>query len=97
MANDLNARPIRIDTTFATGAQLGRVAKVRKVYWFQPATTSDTFSITEKVSGKTLLQGKAEAALQSQVFDFASKPLILPKSSDWNVSITSGTLFIYTE
>lgn len=102
MANSLGTNPIIIDTTLVTAfnasqstASTRKPLRVRKIEWFNPAATTDTFSITENVSGKKLLEGKCEVAAQSQIFDFASKALILPQTSDWKATITSGTLYIW--
>lgn len=70
--------------------------KVYKIYWFRPATTSDTFTLVENISGKTLEQGQCETSDVSQTMEFPTeKPLILPLSSDWYATCTSGTLYIY--
>lgn len=98
MANDLNARPIKVDTAMVSASGIGRTLKVHKIYWFNPSTIAHTVQITEAVSGKVLWEGRAEAANQSQVFDFGENPLILPGRTDWKVStLQSGTLYIYTK
>lgn len=94
MANDLANRPLKIDTTMGAGAGLLRLITVIKVYWFNPTAVADAFLIVDPVSSKVLLQGRAEAAAQSQVFDF-------PEGITWKdfkVTITAGgILFIYTK
>lgn len=97
MANDLAVRPLRVDTTMTGGAGLLRPIHVIKVYWFNPTTLADTFSIVDPVSSKVLLQGRAEVANQSQVFDF-------PEGTTWKDfkvifagGATPGTLYIYTK
>lgn len=69
--------------------------RVWKVEWFNPAATTDTFSINEATSNAIRLQGKCEVAGQSQVFDFSAQPLVLSMSSDWNATVTSGTLYLW--
>jgi len=93
MANDLATRPIKVDTVMGAGAGLGRPLKVTSVYWFNPTSVGDTFTIIDPVSSKVLLQGRAEADAQSQIFDFAA-----PQDwRDFRVSaLVSGILFIYT-
>lgn len=92
MANDLSARPLKVDTAMGAGAALGRPVRVTKVYWFNPTTAAHTFLIIEPTSGKTLLEGRAEAANQSQVFDF-DKPQVW---RDFRVStLQSGVLYLY--
>ncbi len=93
MANDLSARPLKIDTAMASGAALGRPLRVIKVYWFNPTTAGHLLSIIEPASGKKLLDFRAEAANQSQVIDF-STPQIW---RDFRVDVLdSGTVLIYT-
>src|SRR4051812_18127893 len=99
MANIFTTKPLQIDTTMVSGfnAQIGGNGKpisAYKVEWFNPAAAGDTFSITELVSGRILHQGQCESNSQSQVWDFA-RPLVLPRSSDWKVTISSGKLLIW--
>lgn len=94
MANDTGARPIKIDTAMGSGAALGRPIQVVKVYWFNPTTLNHTFSIVDPTSSKVLLEGRAEVANQSQVFELP-QPM---KWRDFKVStLQSGILYIYTK
>jgi hypothetical protein len=93
MANDLTNRPLKVDTVMGAGAGLSRPLRVVKVYWENPTTAGNTFVIIDPTSSKVLLEGRAEANNQSQVFEF---PVPITWR-DFRVStLASGTLWIYT-
>lgn len=99
MANKLQGNPLNIDTAMTSGAALGKYLKVTKVIWNNPSAAADTFVIEDTNTGATLLQGYAEAAHQTQVFDFYH-PISFPAGfhgmNDWKAStLGSGNLLIY--
>lgn len=85
--------------TFASGdfAALTAVQKndfkgnmrVKKIVWYQPGATTDTFSILD-INGTLNEQGKCEAANQSQIFAV---------DNWWHgisaINVTSGTIEIH--
>jgi hypothetical protein len=93
MANDLAARPLKIDTAMGTPANLGRPLRVKKVYWENPTTLAHTFVIDDGSTGaKVLIEGRCEVANQSQAFDFA-EPVVWKNFKA--TTIASGILWIY--
>jgi len=98
MANVLTTNPYKIDTAMtqsmktAGGLPNNGPIYVTEVYWLNPASSGDTFVITDSNS-TTFLTGRCESANQSQVF-----PLVPPRSiSDFTVgTLASGTIYIYT-
>lgn len=98
MANQLNVRPIVIDTTMATPANLKRPIKVNGVYWYKPADVAggDTFVIDDaSTAANVLLKGQNEAQNQSQNFNFTKHHVW----KNFKVTFTGaspGVLYIYT-
>jgi hypothetical protein len=97
MANVFSSNPIKVDTAFSTSykAVAGALPtnselNLLEVYWFNPATIGDTFSMTT-VDGNTILAiGRCEVANQSQIFQMYGKRI-----SDFAVpTLASGTLYI---
>lgn len=93
MANNLVVNPISVDTVMASAADPGQPMYVKLVYWFNPATLADAFTIHDSSAGaNVLLEGRAETANQSQAFYFDPPQLW----GNFQVSvIDSGTLYIY--
>ena len=95
MANDLAARPIKVDTAMGANANLGRPLRVKKVYWENPTTIAHTFVIGDgSTAAKVLLEGRCEVAGQSQVFDF-------PDPQVWKNfivgTLASGIIWIFAD
>jgi hypothetical protein len=90
--SDVTVNPMVVDGVL-TVTDLARPIRVKKVYWFNPTTSGDDFTITDGSSGaNVLLEGQSEANNQSQNFDFDPPPI-------WKnfavPTLTSGTLYIY--
>jgi hypothetical protein len=92
MANSFG-NPIILDTTTGTVTQDYSI-KVHRVLWFNPLSTSDTFTLTS--GGQTVLEGKCEAAGQSQTVDFPAGRELVLRANGWSVpTLGSGKLYIY--
>jgi hypothetical protein len=97
MANVLNVRPLKIDTTFSTkfsvqtGAPTGVTLNLDEIYWYNPSASGDTFTVTLGDGNTVIRQGRCESANQSQVF-----PMYGLTITDFTVpTLSSGTLYIY--
>ncbi len=95
MANDLTARPLKIDTVMGASAALGRPLRVTKVYWENPTTAGHTFVIADGQGTEILLEGRASTA---DVGALVSIDFPVPvRWKDFRViTLGSGTLWIYT-
>lgn len=71
---------------------VGQMA-VARVYWLNPGTIGDTFTLTD-ATGSVILVGRAEVANQSQFFDFSALPISV--NGVGVLQLSSGTLYIYT-
>lgn len=96
MANNFNQLPIRVDTAMTVTYQNSSPPNNLSiyptlVYWFNPGTIGDSFSIVDS-AGNVLLQGRAEVANQSQIF-------AIPGGTRWNdwkaTTLVSGVLEIW--
>jgi hypothetical protein len=97
MANGFSSNPIKVDTPFSTSYKTAAGAlptnselNLLEVYWLNPATIGDTFSMTTVDGNMILATGRCEVANQSQLFQMYGKRI-----SDFAVpTLSSGTLYI---
>jgi len=97
MANNFASNPIKVDTAFSTSykAVAGALPtnselNLLEIYWVNPGTIGDTFSLTTVDGNITLATGRCEVANQSQLFQMYGKRI-----SDFTVpTLSSGTLWI---
>lgn len=89
MANDLSARPWFIDTPSTTAIIWQPQAFVKFIEWVLPATTGDTFEVTDR-NGKSIVKSQAQVASDIQTFNLENwfEGIIIK-------SLTSGTLRIH--
>ena len=66
---------------------------IARVYWLNPVTIGDTFTLTN-LTGNVILVGRAEVANQSQFFDFSALPITVDGVGV--LQLSSGTLYVYT-
>jgi hypothetical protein len=100
VANNFTSNPIVVDTAMTGGYQAAISAAAgnkfplypKRVEWFNPTLSGDTFTIVDPVTSRVILKGRAEAANQSQIFDVSGQTW-----TDFKVSAISagGTLYIY--
>lgn len=101
MPNNLAANPMVISGSVTgyktlTASALGtlRTLIVEKLYWENPATIGDSFTIGDPISGLVLAAFRCEVANQSQLLDWTSNPKMW---QDFAIdAFPSGTLYIYT-
>lgn len=88
MANDISARPWKIDTPGA-GVIFQAQVYIKYVYWFNPIAPADLATITDR-NAKNVLPMRAEVANQSQTFNIENwfEGLIVP-------TLASGVLYIH--
>jgi hypothetical protein len=67
MANDISARPWKLDTPGASVIWPAQ-ANVKFVEWYNPAALNDTFVLTDQ-NGKIIVEGIAAAAGDTQTFN----------------------------
>jgi len=79
--------------TLSAGQQKVGGMAIGRVYWLNPGTIGDTFTLAD-ASGNVILTGRAEVANQSQFFDFTGSPISV--NGVGVNQMTSGTLYIYT-
>lgn len=75
----------------AGGQKVGRTSIII-VYWFNPSSVGDTFTLTNN-EGNVILQGRCEVANQSQWFDFSLMPISVDGVGC--AQLSSGTLWVY--
>lgn len=73
------------------GEKAGQMA-VARVYWFNPTTIGDTFTLQD-ASGNVILTARCETANQSQFFDFSFLPISV--NGVGCAQLSSGVLYIY--
>lgn len=93
MSNSLTTNPIVIDSVMGSVGGLGKRLPIKLIYWFNPTTAGHAFSIHDGSAGThILLEGRAEADNQSQLFKFDPAQTW----TDFQVSVLgSGKLYIY--
>lgn len=70
MANDVRGKVWKLDTSGATVIWATR-AKIRFIEWFNPTTIGHLMQLTD-VNDRVIVDGRAEAANQTQIFDIGA-------------------------
>jgi len=90
VANDISARPWKLDTPGA-GVIFQPQVYIKFVYWFNPALAGDLATLNDR-NGKPILTLRAEAANGSQTFNLENwfEGLIMP-------TLASGTMYVHVK
>jgi hypothetical protein len=80
--------------SIAQGAVIDGKGTLIKVYWYNPSSPGDTFTLVNVKTGAALLTGRCETANQSQLFDQTNGLAAEPFDGLGCSQLSSGTLYV---
>ena len=89
MANDITGRVWELDTPNGVTPVWRGMVKIKYVEWVTPATTTDTFELTDS-NGKSIIKSQAQANLDVQTFNLENW-----YNGVFLTTLTSGTLRVH--